>query len=500
MTTINGSNNDIRAQIFYFNDLHANVSGAKKLKIASDEYDAKIKSQPAVDHFKFCAGDSYIGRSKSNFIGRFLNSLHLDGMTLGNHEMDMGTKQLSGFLDSNKFKTFTANIDYKQGNNLQDDIDAGRLVKSSVIEKNGHKYGIIGATAADMIDTISVDSQEDCQDIEFMRFEASKQAIQKEVDNLKAQGINKIILISHLGIERDQKLAQATDGIDIIVGGHSHTTLDGVVPNQNYFASKTGEPVLIVQAGQNGEKYGILDVIFSKDGILKAITNKINPLKDYNKSLIVDYIEEISFPKKENLAILTSPVERMTKNFEEHPLSCFVADAMREKTGAQIAFHNKGCQKIALKPGMITNRDVQTALPYINSVAMYKLSEKDIIDALDATLHEKEDSHKISNLQVSGMTYTIGKNGELKDVYVLDGDKKIKLDEKNPSKDKFFTVAYGAFFAGGPGVLKMLHAPEKRIQKYDWFDQDITIELIKKRSVNGKIDIKKDGRIKIEDK
>ena len=498
MISVSNNSGDIRTQIFYFNDLHANIGGAKRLKSASDEFDAKIKQQPEVDHFKFCAGDSYIGRNKSNFIGRFLNSLNLDGMAPGNHEFDMGTKQLSSFMDNNLFKTFVANVDFKKDSNLSDDIESGRLIKSAIVEKNGHKYGIVGATAADMLDTISVDSKEDCQDVEFLRFEASKNAIQEEVDNLKKQGINKIILISHLGIERDQKLAKETDGIDIIVGGHSHTTLDGVVPDKNYFASKSGEPVLIVQAGQNGEKYGLLDVIFSQNGILKGISNMIKPLNEYNKSLVVDYIENVSMPKKENLSILTSALPIMSKTFEEHPLSCFVADAMREKTGAQIAFHNKGCQKIALKPGMITNRDVQTALPYINSVSMYKMSEKDIIDAINITLHEKNDSHKISNMQVSGMTYTIGKDGELKDVYVLDGDKKIKIDEKNPSPDKYYTVAYGAFFAGGPGDLKMLNAPEKRIKKFDWFDQDITIELIKKRSVDGKIDIKCDGRIKVE--
>lgn len=498
MSSISNNSGDIKAKIFYFNDLHANISGAKKLKTASDEFDAKMKAQPEVDSFKFCAGDSYIGRTKSNFIGRFLNTLGLDGMVLGNHEMDMGTKQLSGFMDGNLFKVLAANINYKKGGNLQDDLEAGRLAKSIVIEKNGHKYGVIGVTAADMIDTISVDSKEECQDLEFMSYEASKNAIQEEVDKLRNQGINKIILISHMGIERDKKFAQESEGIDIIVGGHSHTKLNGVVEGQNYFKSKTGEPILIVQAGQNAEDYGLLDVVFTKDGILKDLDNKILSLKDYEKSLIVDYIEEISYPKKENLAVLTSVVPRMTKDFEEHALACFVADAIREKTGAQIAFHNKGCHKVALKPGMLTNRDVQVALPYINSVAKYKMSEKDIIEALNATLHEKDDSHKISNMQVSGMTYTISKDGELKDVYVLDGDEKIELDVEDPSDDKFFTVAYGAFFAGGPGDLKMLYAPEKRIEKYDWFDQDATIELIKKRTVDGKIDIKPDGRIKIE--
>ena len=91
----------------------------------------------------------------------------------------------------------------KKGNNFEDDIQAGRLVKSSIIEKNGNKYGIIGATASDMLDTISIDSKEDCVDIDFMNLEQTTTAIQEEINKLKQQGINKIILISHLGIEAD---------------------------------------------------------------------------------------------------------------------------------------------------------------------------------------------------------------------------------------------------------------------------------------------------------
>ena len=263
--------------------------------------------------------------------------------------------------------------------------------------------------------------------------------------------------------------------------------------------SRKGESVLIVQAGQNGEKFGILDVVFDKNGFVKAASNNLNSLKNYDKSLLVDYIENISCEKLENLGELVHPLKKMSNDFEEHPLSCFVADAMRKKSGAQIAFHNKGCQKIDLKAGEITNRDMHTALPYINSVSVYKFSEKDIIDALKASLVKTEGKpDKLGNIQVSGMTYTIGKNNELKDVYVIDGDQKIKLDEKNPSTDKFFTVAYGAFFAGGPGRMKMLYAPEKRIQKFDWDDFQATVELIKEKAVDNKIDIKPDGRIKIE--
>ena len=492
------NNNEARAKIFYFNDLHANAKGAKKIKSASDNFDAVVKNQK-LDTFKFCAGDSYIGRNKSNFMGAFLNSLNLDGMTLGNHELDAGTKQISKFLNSFKFKVFTANLDYKKDNNLTDDLDAKRLVKSDIIEKNGNKYGIIGATAADIPDTTSKDTQEDCKDIGFMNFDQSAQAIQQEVNKLKSQGINKIILLSHLGIDKDRKLAQITDGIDVIVGGHSHHSFDGVKSGENYYASKSGEPVLILQAGQNGEKYGVLDVVFDKAGKIKAADNKLSLTDKQHESLIVKHIENISLPKLENLGSLSTNLDRMKSGFEEHPLACFVAEAIRKKSGAQIAFHNKGCQKVSLKAGNITNRDVQTALPYVNSVNMYKFSEKDVIDALKASIDVKKgQTDKLGNMQVAGMKYTIDEDNKLKDVYVLDGDKEIKLDVENPSTDKFYTVTYGSFYAGGPGRLKMLYAPEKCIQKFEWDDLQATIELLKEKNNNGVIDIQKDGRIKIE--
>ena len=134
MTNIT-SDSDIQAKIFYFNDLHANVAGAKKIKSAADKFD-EVSFHDRADTFKFCAGDSYIGRTKNNFIGRFLNLLGLDGMTLGNHELDMGTKQLSKFINSNLFRIFAANIDYKAGfsqNPLRAYIDCAKF--SSISDK-----------------------------------------------------------------------------------------------------------------------------------------------------------------------------------------------------------------------------------------------------------------------------------------------------------------------------------------------------------------------------
>ena len=98
--------------------------------------------------------------------------------------------------------------------------------------------------------------------------------IQTEADKLKEQGVNKICLVSHLGLKYDKKVAQQTDGIDVIVSGHTHEVLYGIKKDENLFYSKSKEPVIITQAGKNGNYFGLLNVTFDKDGtIIKAQNN-----------------------------------------------------------------------------------------------------------------------------------------------------------------------------------------------------------------------------------
>ncbi|MDD3593044.1 MAG: 5'-nucleotidase C-terminal domain-containing protein [Candidatus Gastranaerophilales bacterium] len=492
------SSTDTRAKIFYFNDLHANVKGAKKIKTASDIFERQVQNSTA-DTFKFVGGDTYIGAADKSFAGLFLNSLNIDGSAFGNHEFDMGSQKLSGFVDTHKFPFFNVNFRYKDNCSLQDDIDANRVVRSSIIEKNGNKYGVLGAAPTDMLSTISSESANRCKDFEVMHLDDTVKEIQKEIDSFKKQGINKIILLSHLGADKDKIVARQTEGIDVIVGGHSHHTLSGVVPNENYLYSKSQEPVLILQAGQNGEHYGVLDVVFDKDGKIKMADNKVNSTKELPESSLINYVENMVYGYPVKIATFVSEQKRSVDNLTEHPMSCFVADAIRKKSGAQIAFHNKMSLKTDMKAGEVTNRDLEVALPYVNAVYVYKMSEKDIIDALNTSVrYEGTERDKIGNLQVSGMKYTIGKDKNVKEVYVLNDDgTQTKLNEKNPSTDKFFTVTYGSFFAGGPERMTMLKAPDKLIKNFEWNDLQAVEEHLKSFG-NTPVDIKKEGRITIE--
>ena len=497
----NNISQDIRAKIFYFNDLHSNIKGAKRIKTASDTFDLQhSKLQNQMDIMKFSAGDTYIGKALNNFAGVFLNSLGLTAYVPGNHEFDMGTERYSKYIDGNKFKTLISNIIYKQGANMNDDVASQRICKSTIIEKNGHKYGLIGATDTDIKDNMSAQSIRICQDISIMDTNNTIKAIQQEVDALKRQGINKIILISHLGLDKDKLVAKSTEGIDVIVGGHSHTVLNSIKPNENYFMSKANEPVLIVQAGMNGDYYGTLDLIFDKDGKIKAADNIVTPTKNINESTIINTMENKIFGEPQKLGTIKGYAPKPS-NFDisEQPMAEFVADAIREKAGADIAFHNKFCQKIDVKSGEMNDRELLVVLPYINEVTKYRYSEKDVVDVVKAGLLDDENGikTKVGNVQVSGLNYVVTKDRQLKELYFIDkNNKKIKIDINNPRKDKFYTVVYGSFFAGGPGKLALMKAPDKLIEMLPWDDFTAVKEKML-RYGNKPIELKEQGRIRI---
>ena len=347
---------------------------------------------------------------------------------------------------------------------------------------------------------MSAQSKRICKDISIMDMNNTIKAIQEEVNLLKKQGINKIILISHLGIDKDKKVAKETDGIDVIVGGHSHHVIDGIKPNDNYYLSKSNEPVLIVQAGMNGDYYGTLDLLFDKDGRIKAADNIVKSTKNTNESAVINTIENKIFGPPKKLGTIVGYAPRPS-NFDisEQPIAEFVADAIREKSGADIAFHNKFCQKIDVKSGEMDDKELLVVLPYINEVTKYKYSEKDVVDVIKAGLLDDENGikTKVGNVQVSGLNYVVTKDRQLKELYFIDkNNKKIKIDINNPRKDKFYTVVYGSFFAGGPGKLALMKAPDKLIEMLPW--DDFTAVKEKMLSYGNKpIEMKPQGRIKI---
>lgn len=193
----------------------------------------------------------------------FLNLLEVDAMVTGNHEFDRGPEALSTFIGYAHFPILAANID-----DSNDPALSGLIGDTSVFEFNGEHVGVIGMA---LPDTPNISSPG-----EYLIFEDDIITAQREVQKLEGLGVNKIIVLSHLGYESDIELARAVEGIDIIVGGHDHALLgtlndigkstSGKYPTLVYKPS--GQHVCVVQAWSEAKVLGVLDVEFDADGYI----------------------------------------------------------------------------------------------------------------------------------------------------------------------------------------------------------------------------------------
>lgn len=496
----NTQNNDtFRQKTLYGNDFHGHLGAFRKFKTVSDRF--KLENPTGDVIF---SGDEWVGsgREKNIAIVKMMNMCNITAAAPGNHNMDYkGAEGLSEMLDYAKFKTLALNMQPKDNTkissySLKDDIDAGRLAASMVVEENGKKIGYIGLVPCDLFSRLSSQSKEGTQDIKILNLQETLTAVQKEVEKLEKQGVNIIKLVSHLGKDASVQLAQNVSGIDIINDGHSHDKLEGLVYGKNLFKSPRGEWVIITQAGKNGHSYGVLDVVYDKQGRIIQAKNEVKNLDKEPENLVVKMVEDMSLGKPQIIGIMAHEVKSKPETvLEESPLSAFLSDAYMKYSDADLVFNNMGGIRASLPAGPVTDRDIMDLMPFYNDVNVYKLSEKDIVDVLNSAVQATGKYHRTGALQVSGLRYKIGKDDRVKDIVLVKKDgTQVPLDAQNPSSDKFFKVAYNTFVAGGSEGLEALACPEKIIHKCEMNETEMLIEYIK--SFNGQpIDIHEDGRI-----
>lgn len=484
------------------NDFHGNLRAYRQFKTASDRF--KFANP---DGDVFMSGDEWVGANEQKNIAivRIMNMLGLTFAAPGNHNFDnKGSKGYSKMLDYANFKTLALNIQPKNPNDLknyslQDDIDAGRLASSMIVEKNGRKIGYIGLAPSDLFSRLSTQSKADATDIKVLNLKETEEALRKEIDKLEKQGVKIIKVISHMGSDTTKEIAQNVGGIDVIHDGHSHDRLDGLVEGKNLFKSPRGEWVIVTQAGKNGHEYTELDVVYDKEGRIIKAKNELKSLETLPESYAVKLMENISLGKPEQIGIIAQNVKSKPETvLEESPLSSFLSDAYMKYSNADLVLNNMGGIRSSLPAGTVTDRMISDLMPFYNDVHVYKLSEKDIIDVLNSAIEATKKYHRTGALQVSGMRYVIGKDDKVKEACLVKKDGTLEpLNVKNPSNDKFFKVAYNTYVAGGSEGLEKLNAPEKILYKCDRTETQMFIDYIKSFN-NQPITIKEDGRIQKE--
>jgi 5'-nucleotidase / UDP-sugar diphosphatase len=412
----------------------------------------------------------------------FYNALNYDAAVVGNHEFDRGQPTLANFINQAKFPLLSANMQLDRRSPL-----VGK-VKPWIIQKlAGQKVGILGLTTKDVMLLSNPGDGVSFQDPII----AAKQAVRE----LQAQGINKIIAVTHLGISVDRLLAQQVNGIDVIVGGHSHSligTFPGATdPYPLVEKSPNGQTVLIVTDWEWGKHLGDLQVKFDRRGKLTSWTGQPHPLDSTVQpdQVFQAKLKEFAAPI-ENLrrTVIGSTVslldgDRAKVRSQETNLGNLVADAMLAKTkaiGAQVVLINGGGLRSSIPAGQITVSQVLETMPFSSTITYADLTGKQLQAALENGVSKVADGDGRFP-QVAGLRFVWQPTAAV-------GLRVVSVQVQQPSgtwqplvADKIYRVVTNNFMLGGGDGYEVLKNAQNKGDS-GFVLSDVVMEYITARS------------------
>ncbi|TCL69708.1 5'-nucleotidase C-terminal domain-containing protein [Rhizobium sp. BK251] len=493
---------DYELNILHINDLHSRIEPINKFdSTCSAEEESKnecfggvARLKTAIDQRRQAlqgkntlllnAGDNFQGSLfyttyKGAAEAEFLNDMKFDVMTVGNHEFDDSEDGLATFLDKVQFPVISANVLAGDGSKLGD-----RIKPSIVLDVGGQKIGIVGA--------VTNDTEEISSPGPKVLIADDVQTITAAVQDLKSQGVNKIIALTHVGYPRDLEAIAKIPDVDVVVGGHSHSLLSNTDPTaEGPYPTMVDNPggykVPVVQARSYSKYLGDLVVTFDDNGVVKSATG--DPiLVDSSFTpdpAIVARVAELAKPIEElrNKVIGSSegPIEgdRTVCRVKECSMGNLVADAILDRTkdqGVSIAIQNGGGLRASIDGGDVTQGEVITVLPFQNTLATFQLTGADVRAALENGLSQIEEGGGRFP-QVAGLKYSFDKSkpagSRLVSVDVKEGNTFVPLD---PAKT--YGVASNNFMRGGGDGYSVFKTAGKNAYDYGPDLADVTAAYV----------------------
>ena len=452
---------------------------ATKINELRDELTAAGENVLVMD-----AGDQFQGSLmyttyKGDVEAEMMERIGFDVMAVGNHEFDDGPEGLAGFLDKVSFPVISGNLDLSQSNVLK-----GKVGNHVVLEVGGEKIGVISALATDTVDTSSPGPN--------VIFQDEIEALKADVEALEAEGVDKIIALTHVGLRKDIDIAANVPGIDAVVGGHSHTYLSATDPSRQgayptYASQQDGTLVPVVQAYAYSKYVGHFELTFDDDG---------NLLEAGGDTILLDASVEPDAEIVARVAELAGPIEELKGKVigdaadviegsrdvcraQECAMGNLVADAMLDRVkgqGITIAFQNGGGLRSSIDVGEVTMGEVLSVLPFQNTLSTFQVTGQTLIDALENGVSQVEDGAGRFP-QVAGMKFTWDPEAEpgsrIVEVMVAEGDSYVPLDP-----EKTYGVVTNNYVRNGGDGYRMFAGEDK--QAYDFGPDlaDVTAEFI----------------------
>ncbi|MDJ0859901.1 MAG: 5'-nucleotidase C-terminal domain-containing protein [Dinoroseobacter sp.] len=447
---------------------------ATKINELRDQLTAEGKNVIVLD-----AGDQFQGSLmystyKGTVEAEFMEEIGFDAMAVGNHEFDDGPIKLREFIDLVSFPVISGNLDLGAEELLKDHV-----ANHVVLEVGGERIGIVSALATDTSETSSPGPN--------VVFQNEIEALQQDVAELEADGVTKIIALTHVGLPKDLAIAEAVDGIDAVVGGHSHTLLSNTAEKASAPYPVMVGDVPVVQAYAYSKYVGHLELTFDDAGNVTAASGDTIVLDASvaPDAEIVERVAELAGPieelKARRVADAAEPIEgdRSVCRAMECPMGNLVTDAMLARVadqGIEIAFQNGGGLRASIDEGEITMGEVLTVLPFQNTLSVFEATGQMLIDALENGVSQVEEGAGRFP-QVAGMKFTWDPAAEpgsrVTEVLVAMGDSYMPID---PAKT--YGVVTNNYVRNGGDGYAMFAGDDKKAYDFGPDLADVVAEYL----------------------
>ena len=391
--------------ILHTNDVHGAIEGYAYITALKADYEAKGAEVILVDAGDYSQGTTYVSTTKGADAVTMMNAAGYDIVTLGNHEFDYGYAQLKDNMTKANFKVLCADV-YKEDGTPIFDANYTHTTESGV------KVGFFG------METPETQTKTNPALIKGLKFDTDLKAVaEKQVEALKDADI--VICLAHLGVDAESEPYRSTDlyaavkGIDFIIDGHSHTVMT---------KGEKGEPIQ-----STGTAFANIGVIVIDDATKKIESNSLFEIKEDTAKdetvaaaakVIVDRVnKEYGAVFAKSLVELNGAKAPNGNRDVETNNGDLITDAMvwkvlQNKDGLTVnedhvvAITNGGGIRAAIKAGDVTKKDINTVLPFGNTVAVVYVTGEQLLEALEASTYCTPGA--VGGFpQVSGINFTI---------------------------------------------------------------------------------------------
>ena len=391
--------------ILHTNDVHGAIEGYAYITALKADYEAKGAEVILVDAGDYSQGKTYVSVTKGADAVTMMNAAGYDVVTLGNHEFDYGYAQLKENMSKAKFKVVCADVFNENGTPIFD-------ANYTYTTKSGVKVGFFGMETPE---TQTKANPALIKGLTFATDDAFTKAAADQVAALKDADV--VICLAHLGIDAESAPYRSTDlyaavkGIDFIIDGHSHTVMT---------KGEKGEPIQ-----STGTAFANIGVIVIDNATKKIESNSLFEIKEDTAKdatvaaaakTIVDRVDaeyDVVFAKSEvtlNGAKAPNGNRDSETNNGDLITDAMIWKVMQNKEGLTVdadhvvAITNGGGIRAAIKPGDVTKKDINTVLPFGNTVAVIYVTGAELLEALEASTY----SLPIGGFpQVAGINFTL---------------------------------------------------------------------------------------------